>query len=46
MHRLHRKSGEERPEPNPLSFLSKGGIRLLLPVRHGGSGMNTGGAHN
>ena len=39
MHRLHRESGEERPEA--------GGIRLLLPVLHGGSGMNnTGGAHN
>ena len=45
MHRLHRESGEERPEP--ISFINiKGGIcRLLHPVPHGGSGMNTGGAH-
>ena len=44
MNRLHRESGEERPEPIPY-FYTKGGIRLLLPVPHGGSGMKTGGAH-
>ena len=43
MHRLHRESGEERPEP--IFFNTKGGIRLLLPVPHGGSGMKTGGVH-
>ena len=44
MHRLHRESGEERPEPIPFY---QGGIRRpLLPVPHGGSGMKTGGAHN
>ena len=45
MNRLHRESGEEGPEPI-LFINTKGGIRLLLPVPHGGSGMNTGGAHN
>ena len=41
MHRLHRESGEERPEPIPLYQDTKGGIRRLLhPVPHGGSGMN------
>ena len=45
-HRLHRASGEERPEPIPF-INTKGGIRRPLhPVRHGCSGMNTGGAHN
>ena len=44
MNRLHRESGEERPEPIPY-YNTKGGIRLLLPVPHGGSGMKTGGAH-
>ena len=45
MNRLHRESGEERPEP--ILFINiKGGIRILLPVRHGGSGMKTGGDHN
>ena len=30
-----------------LSIITKNGIRRpLLPVLHGGSGMNTGGAHN
>ena len=45
MNRLHRESGEERPEP--IVFINtKGGISLpLLPVPHGGSGMKTGGAH-
>ena len=43
MHRLHGESGEERPEPIHL-FDTKGGIRRLLhPVPHGSSGMNTGG---
>ena len=46
VNRLHRESGEERPEPI-LFINTKGGIRLLLlPVLHGGSGLNTGGAHN
>ena len=44
MHRLHRESGEEQPEPNPL-INTKGGIRLLFPVPHGGNGMKTVGAH-
>ena len=45
MHRLHRNSGEERPEPIPL-YQYQGGIRRLLhPVPHGVSGTNTGGAH-
>ena len=44
MNRLHRESGEERPEPIPFDQYS-GGIRHLLPVPHGGSGMKTGGAH-
>ena len=45
MTRLHGESGEERPEP--IAFINtKGGIRRFLhPVPHGGSGMNTGGAH-
>ena len=42
MHRLHREPGEERLKP--IHHI-KGGIRrLLCPVPHGGSGMNTGGA--
>ena len=45
MNRLHRESGEERPEPI-LFINTEGGIRLLLPALHGGSGMKTGGAHN
>ena len=47
MNRLHRESGEERPEHNSFSINTKGGIRLLLllAVLHGGSGMKTGGAH-
>ena len=44
MNRLHRESGEERPEPIPFQQYTKGGT-LLLPVLHGGSGMKTGGAH-
>ena len=50
VNRLHRESGEERPEPILFFINTKGGIRLLplllLPVLHGGSGMNTGGVHN
>ena len=43
MHRLHSESGEERPDQF-LFINAKGDIRrLLLPVPHGGSGMNTGG---
>ena len=39
MHRLHRESGEEQPEPNHF-FFTKGDIRRLLhPVPHGDSGM-------
>ena len=45
MHRLHRESGEERPEPIHLLSTPKGDIRRLLPVPRGGSGTNTGGAH-
>ena len=46
MHRLHRESGEERPDQF-LSINTTNGIRRPLhPVPHGGSGMNTGGAHN
>ena len=51
MHRLHRESGEERPEPIPFCQYQRwhsyqNGIRRLLhPVHHGGSGMTTGGAH-
>ena len=44
VNRLHRESGEERPEPIPF-INTNGGIHLLLPVPHGGSGMKTGGAH-
>ena len=45
MNRLHRESGEERPEP--IFFNStKSGTRLLLPVLHGGRGIKTGGTHN
>ena len=45
MHRIHRESGEERPETIPF-INTKGGIRRLLhPVPHGGSGTNTGEAH-
>ena len=44
MHRLHRQPGEERPEPIPLYNTNGGICRLLHPVPHGGSGMNTGGA--
>ena len=44
VNRLHRESGEERPEPI-LFINTKGGIRLLFPVLHGGSGLNTGGVH-
>ena len=44
MHRLHRESGKEQPEPIPL-YQYQGGIgRLLHSVPHGGTGMNTGGA--
>ena len=45
MHRLHRES--EKSDLNQFLFINtKGGIRRLLhPVPHGGSGMNTGGAH-
>ena len=36
----------EKNELNKFLLINmKGGIRLLLPVPHGGSGMNTGGAH-
>ena len=37
----------EKSDLNHFSFIdTKGGIRRLLhPVRHGGSGMNIGGAH-
>ena len=45
MNRLHRESGEERPEPIPC-INTQGGIRLLVPVPHGGNGIKTGGAHN
>ena len=45
MHRLHRESGEERPEPIPLVNTESGIRRLLHPVPHGGSGIHTGGAH-
>ena len=44
VNRLHRGSGEERPEPI-LSINTKNGSRRLLPVPHGGSGTITGGAH-
>ena len=44
MNRLHRESGDERPEY--LFNNTKGSIRLLLlPVLHGGSRLKTGGAH-
>ena len=44
MHRLHRESGKEQPEPIHL-YQYQGGIgRLLHPVPHSGTGMNTGGA--
>ena len=44
MHRLHRESGKDQPEPIPL-YQYQGGIgRLLHPVPHGDTGMNTGGA--
>ena len=38
----------EKSDLNQFLFINtKGGIRRLLhPVPHGGSGMNTGGAHN
>ena len=37
----------EKSDLNQSLFINtKGGIRLLLPVSHGGSGMKTGGAHN
>ena len=36
----------EMSDLNQFVFINtKGGIRLLLPVPHGGSGMKTGGAH-
>ena len=46
MQRLHRESVEEQPDQ--FTFINfRGGIRrLLYPVLHGGSGTNTGGAHN
>ena len=44
MNRLHRESGEERLEPT-FFINTQGGIRLLLPVLHGGNGIKTGGAH-
>ena len=44
MNRLQRESEEERPEPIPLCQYQSG-IRLLLPVPHGGSGMKIGGAN-
>ena len=38
---------QENNDQNPSLFNNtKGGIRLLLPVLHGGSGLRTGGAHN
>ena len=44
MNRLHRESGEERPEPIPLQQYQKGDTRLL-PVLHGENWDKTGGAH-
>ena len=36
----------EKSDLNQFLFINtKGGIRLHLPAPHGGSGMNTGGAH-
>ena len=46
MHRLHRESGEERLEPIPFYHYQRWhSSSSLHPVLHGGSGMNTGGAH-
>ena len=37
----------EKKDLNQYLFINaKGGIHLLLPVPHGGSGMKTGGAHS
>ena len=46
MNRLHRESGEERPEPIPVHQYQRWhSSSSSLPVQHGGSGMKTGGAH-
>ena len=43
MHRLHREAGEDRPAPIPFSSIPK--VAFVVFLHHGGSGMNTGGAH-